>query len=100
MNIGYICYSSFKLVKQVCITWFTNLGNLCDTWFGNIKLLAKDWFPNIREVFETKWEEVHNFITNPFKYLRDIVFPLLGEMIGALAEGLITYVKDKWGDEK
>ncbi|GAH70632.1 unnamed protein product, partial [marine sediment metagenome] len=40
-----------------------------------------------------------NFLEDPVGYSRDISFDLLNELIFSLAEGLVAYIEDKWGDE-
>lgn len=69
-------------------------------WFDKIKTICVDWYDKLHKVFVTYWDEFIKFLKNPFEYLRNIVFPLLGEMISALANGLVEYIKDKWGDEE
>ncbi|GAI18915.1 unnamed protein product, partial [marine sediment metagenome] len=94
------CYTKYSNIKTICTDWYERIETLTQDWYPNIKTLCTDWKEKLKSIFVDYWDTLISFLKNPFEYLRAIVFPLLGEMISALAEGLIAYIKDKWGDEK
>ncbi|GAJ02846.1 unnamed protein product [marine sediment metagenome] len=50
--------------------------------------------------FNTHWDNLFSFLKDPIGYLRPIAFKLLNELITPLADGIVSYIKEKWGDEK
>jgi len=65
-----------------------------------IEFMANKIPARVTYIFEEKWTDLFDLLANLKEKIRNTISEIFHEFIFALAQGIVAYVKDQWGDEK
>ncbi|GAI79447.1 unnamed protein product, partial [marine sediment metagenome] len=110
-RIESIANSWWDKIVAIAVSWWDKLVYLCETawnkiqtfldvWGSMIEYMANKVPERVTYIFEEKWPDLFDLLTNLKDKIRKTISEIFHEFIFALANGLVEYVKDKWGDEK